>query len=261
MGFVILTGGIDLSVGSIIAMSACLGAYCAAHTDFPALVILLIILGGGAAIGFANGLLVAKVGITPFIATLGTLSIGKGIALLLTNGAPINYPPSWISVFGGAYIGRVPVTVLVMAGVVVFGFVFSNFTQTGRNIYAVGNSDKAARLSGINVDRIILLVYTAIGGLAGLCALILIGQMNSADQSYGSGIELDVIAAAVIGGISMTGGEGNVVGTVLGAALMGILKNMFVLLAVSGYWQTIILGAVIIGAVSLDSARKKMAEQ
>lgn len=259
MGLIIITGGIDLSVGSVIAMSACLGGFVAKELAAPAIVVLLVILATGAGVGLANGTLVAKVGIPPFIATLGMLSIGKGVALLLTNGSPIKYEPTWISVFGGSYIGAMPVSVLVMVVVVVLGFVFANYTQIGRNIYAVGNSERAAKLSGIMVDKVIMLVYTLTGLLAGLCGLLLIGQLNAADQSYGSGYELDVIAAAVIGGISMSGGEGNILGVMLGAALMGVLKNMFIQLAVSGYWQTIILGFVIIGAVAIDSVRKKRA--
>lgn len=257
MGLIIITTGIDLSVGSVIALSATFGAYVYKMTEAPPIIVLLLILGMGTLCGLVNGLFVAKVGIPAFIATLGMLSIAKGGALLITNGSPISYPETWISVFGGGYIGVVPVTVLVMVAVVVIGFIFANNTLTGRSVYAVGNSPRAAKLSGIPVDKIIILVYMITGFFAGLCGLILIGQMNSADPSFGSGYELDVIAAAVIGGISMAGGEGNVLGVVIGAALMGVLKDMFVLLAVSGYWQTIIIGCVIIGAVAIDSIRKK----
>jgi ribose transport system permease protein len=187
------------------------------------------------------------------------LSICNGAALLISNGAPISYTPSWISVFGGSYIGKVPVAVLVMAFIVVIGHIFANNTQSGRNIYAVGNSLRSAKLSGISVDRVIIAAYVISGFLSGVCGLLLVGQMNSSDPSFGKGYELDAIAAAVIGGISMTGGEGNIYGVVLGAALMGVLKNMFVQLAVSGYWQTIILGLVIVGTVTIDSIRKKRA--
>jgi ribose transport system permease protein len=152
-----------------------------------------------------------------------------------------------------------PVTVLVMVVVLILGHIFANYTQMGRNIYAVGNSQQAAKLSGIFVDRVLITVYAITGFLAGLCGLILVGQMNSGDPSFGKGYELDVIAAAVIGGISMTGGEGNILGVLLGALLMGVLKNLFIQLAVSGYWQTIVLGLVIVGAVAIDCIRKKRA--
>jgi ribose transport system permease protein len=259
MGLVIVTGGIDLSVGAIIALSACLGTWSFRELGAPPAAVLLVILGIGAAAGFLNGLLIAKLGIPPFIVTLGMLSVCNGAALLISKGAPIRYDPSWISIFGGAYIGPMPVSVLVMLCVVLAGYIFANMTLTGRNVYAVGNSQRSAKLSGIFVDRIIITVYVIIGVLSGLCGLLLVGQMNSADPSFGKGYELDVIAATVIGGISMTGGEGNIVGVLLGALLMGLLKNMFVQLAVSGYWQTIILGVVIIGAVMIDSIRKKKA--
>jgi ribose transport system permease protein len=144
-----------------------------------------------------------------------------------------------------------------MVVVVIIGWLFSSNTLTGRNIYAVGNSPKAAMLSGIRVDRIIILVYVITGFLAGLCGLLLVGQMNSADPSFGNRYEMDVVAAVVIGGISMLGGEGKIIGIIIGAALMGVLRNMFVMLMVSAYWQSIILGLVIIGAVAIDSIRKK----
>jgi ribose transport system permease protein len=259
MGMVIITGGIDLSVGAVIAFTACMSMAFFRAFAVPPVVVLLLALGGGLFMGIINGLLVSKAGIPPFIATLGMLSVGNGAALVISNGNPIKYEASWVSVFGGGYIGLMPVTVLVMVVVLIAGHIFANYTQTGRNIYAVGNSQRAAKLSGIFVDRVIITVYAITGSLAGLCGLILVGQMDSGDPSFGKGYELDVIAAAVIGGISMTGGEGNIWGVLLGALLMGVLKNLFIQLAVSGYWQTIVLGLVIVGAVAVDSIRKKRA--
>ncbi|MDR2184969.1 MAG: ABC transporter permease [Treponema sp.] len=259
MGMVIITGGIDLSVGSVIAFTACMSMAFYRAFAVPPIVVLLLALGGGLFMGIINGVLVSKLGIPPFIVTLGMLSVGNGAALVISNGNPIKYQASWVSVFGGGYIGLMPVTVLVMVVVLILGHVFANYTQMGRNIYAVGNSQQAAKLSGIFVDRVIITVYAITGFLAGLCGLILVGQMDSGDPSFGKGYELDVIAAAVIGGISMTGGEGNILGVLLGALLMGVLKNLFIQLAVSGYWQTIVLGLVIVGAVAIDCIRKKRA--
>ena len=261
MGFVIITGGIDLSVGAVIGFTACMSMAVNRALNLPGFAVLIVILGGGCLIGIINGLLISKLKIPPFIVTLGMLSICQGGALVISNGNPIRYEPTWISVFGGGFIGLFPVTILVMVAVLIFGYVFSNFTQMGRNIYAVGNSQQAARLSGISVDRVIITVYAITGTLAGVCSLILIGQMNGGDPSYGRGIELDVIAAAVIGGISMKGGEGRILGVLLGALLMGLLKNMFIQLAVSGFWQTIVLGLVIIGAVSIDAIRRARASR
>jgi ribose transport system permease protein len=185
------------------------------------------------------------------------LSVGKGVALLVSNGAPIRYEKTWLSVFGGNYIGPVPISVLVMAVISVIMIVFANCTITGRNIYAIGNSERAAKLSGIAVERTVILVYVLMGLLASICGILLMGQMNSADPTFGSGYEMDTIAAAVIGGVSMSGGEGRLSGTIVGALLMSLLRNMFVLLAISGYWQTIILGCVIVLSVAIDCIGKK----
>ncbi len=255
-GLIIITAGIDLSVGALVGMTACTGAW-AALAGAPPSVTLLVILGSGALAGLANGLLVTRVGIAPFIATLGMMSVARGVSLLITLGSPIHYDTTWISVFGGGHIGVVPVSVIVMLVIVAVGWTVATRTVLGKNVYAVGNSEKAAKLSGIRVETTKTAVFTITGLLTGVCGLILMGQLEGADAFYGNGYELDVIAAAVIGGISLAGGEGNLLGIMVGAALMGVLKNAFVLLAVPGYWQTVAVGLVIIGAVSIDSLRKR----
>jgi len=255
-GLIIITAGIDLSVGALVGMTACVGAWVALAGAPPSLT-LLVILGSGTLAGFANGLLVTRVGIAPFIATLGMMSVARGVSLLITLGSPIHYDTTWISVLGGGHIGVVPVSVIVMLVIVAAGWVVATRTVLGKNVYAVGNSEKAAKLSGIRVETTKTAVFTITGLLTGVCGLILMGQLEGADAFYGNGYELDVIAAAVIGGISLAGGEGNLLGIMVGAALMGVLKNAFVLLAVPGYWQTVAVGLVIIGAVSIDSLRKR----
>lgn len=255
-GLIIITAGIDLSVGALVGMTACVGAW-AALAGAPASLTLLIILGSGTLAGLINGLLVTRVGIAPFIATLGMMSVARGVSLLITLGSPIHYEPTWIAVFGGGRIGVVPISVIVMLVIVAAGWVLATRTVLGKNVYAVGNSEKAAKLSGIRVETTKTAVFTLTGFLTGVCGLILMGQLEGADAFYGNGYELDVIAAAVIGGISLAGGEGNLLGIMVGAALMGVLKNAFVLLAVPGYWQTVAVGLVIIGAVSIDSLRKR----
>jgi ribose transport system permease protein len=255
-GLIIITAGIDLSVGALVGMTACTGAWVALAGAPPSLT-LLVILGSGTLAGLANGLLVTRVGIAPFIATLGMMSVARGVSLLITLGSPIHYDTTWISVFGGGHIGVVPVSVIVMLVIVAAGSIVATRTVLGKNVYAVGNSEKAAKLSGIRVETTKTAVFTITGFLTGVCGLILMGQLEGADAFYGSGYELDVIAAAVIGGISLAGGEGNLLGIMVGAALMGVLKNAFVLLAVPGYWQTVAVGLVIIGAVSIDSLRKR----
>ena len=258
MGLVIISGGIDLSVGATIATSICLAAYVNQKLGgINPLIVLLIIFATGGLIGIINGFLVAKMGLPPFIATMGMLSVGNGVALLLSNGTPIKYGESWISVLGGAYIGPVPVQVIVLVVMTFLAFLFTKYTVTGRNIYAVGNNPRAAQLTGINTERIQMLVYTICGLMCGLVGLMMMGQLKQAGPSYGSGYELDAIAASVIGGISMAGGEGNIYGVALGAILMALLKNLFVQIAVPGYWQTVVLGLVIIASVAVDSVRKK----
>ncbi|NLJ70924.1 MAG: ABC transporter permease [Clostridiaceae bacterium] len=257
MGLVIIAGGIDLSVGSNIACGICLAAYIneKAGGISPFLVLLLIFIVGFV-FGLINGILIAKVGLPPFIATMGMLSVGEGVALLLSNGSPIKYGESWISVFGGGYLGPVPVQVIVMAVVVILAWIFTKYTVVGRNIYAVGNNPRAASLTGINTSRISILVYVICGLMCSLVGLIMMGQLKQAGPSYGSGYELDAIAAAVIGGISMSGGEGRIFGVTVGAILMALLRNLFVQIAVPGYWQTVVLGLVIIASVSVDALRK-----
>lgn len=258
MGFVIISGGIDLSVGSVIASSICLAAYVNEKAGgINPFLMLLIIFAVGIAFGAVNGVLVAKVGLPPFIATMGMLSVGEGIALLLSNGTPIKYGSSWISVFGGGYIGPLPVQVVVMIVMVLLAWLFGQYTVTGRNIYAIGNNPRAAKLTGINTDLTLIGVYVISGMMCSIVGLMMLGQLKQAGPSYGSGYELDSIAAAVIGGISMAGGEGNIYGVALGAILMALLKNLFVQVAVPGYWQTVVLGVVIIASVSIDCIRKK----
>ncbi|MDC7289385.1 ABC transporter permease [Blautia schinkii] len=259
MGFVIITGGVDLSVGAVIACSICVATYANASAggSLNPFLVLLIILAVGLVFGIFNGILVAQIGLPPFIATMGVLKIGNGIALLVSNGSPIKYGESWISVFGGKYIGPVPVSVIFMAVIVLLGWIFAQYTVLGRNVYAVGCNVRAAKLSGINTERVTMFVYALSGVMSACVGLLMLGQLKQAGPSYGEGYELDAIAACVIGGISMAGGEGNIFGVVLGAALMSLLKNLFVQVAVPGYWQTVVLGIVIIFSVAIDCFRKK----
>lgn len=257
MGLVIISGGIDLSVGSIVACSICLAANLNSRIGIHPILMLVIIFAVGALFGIANGVLVTKAGLPPFIATMGMLSVGEGIALLLTNGTPIKYEETWICVFGGGYIGPVPVQVIVMAVMVVLATLFTKYTVTGRNIYAVGNNVRAAKLTGINTDKVLIQVYLICGLMCALVGLMMLGQLKQAGPGYGSGYELDAIAASVIGGISMAGGEGSIYGVTAGAILMALLKNLFVQIAVPSYWQTVVLGLVIIASVAIDCIRKK----
>jgi ribose transport system permease protein len=252
---IIITAGIDLSVGGVIGLTACSAAMLTNLGLNPVLVLILTLILGGF-VGSINGFFVTKVKINPFIVTMGMASVLRGTTLLITDGLPINFE-SGLTFLGSGYLGPVPVPVIIMFLVVILGFIFANNSLTGRNIYAVGNNEKAATLSGIRVNNVKLLVYIITGALAALSGIILAGNLNNADPSFGQGYEMDIIAAVVIGGVSLAGGEGSIFGVIIGAAMMGVLRNGFVLLGISAYWQIVTIGIVIIAAVSIDRLRQK----
>ncbi len=256
MTMVIVTGGIDLSVGSIVALSGCVSAWLLVG-GYPIPVAMLVGFLIGLGLGMVNGLLVVGIGLPPFIATLGTMGIARGLALVITRGYPIQPLPEAFLFWAQGYIGPIPVPVLIMAVIMFLGHVFLSQTATGRYIYCIGSNPIAARLSGIKVSRILLLTYAVSGAVSGIAALILISRLFSAQADNGTGWELDVIAATVIGGTSLAGGEGTVFGSLIGAAMMGVIRNALVLLRVSVYWQTVVIGVVIVAAVSLDVLRQR----
>lgn len=256
MTMVIITGGIDLSVGSIVALSGCVLAWLLVEGyPIPVAMVVGVLIGVG--VGIVNGLLVVGIGLPPFIATLGTMGIARGLALVITKGYPIQPLPKEYLFWGQGYVGPIPVPVIVMAVVMFLGHLFLSRTATGRYIYCIGSNAVAARLSGIRVGRVLLLVYTLCGAMAALAAIILVSRLSSAQADNGTGWELDVIAATVIGGTSLAGGEGTIFGSLIGAALMGVIRNALVLLRVSVYWQTVVIGVVIVLAVSLDVLRQR----
>jgi ribose transport system permease protein len=255
MTYVIITAGIDLSVGSIIALSGCMTAWFLVE-GYPIWLSVLIGLALGALTGIVNGLLIVKVRLAPFIATLGTMGIARGVVLALTMGYPIQPFPEAFEVIGRGYLGPIPIPVVIMTVVVIAGHIFLSRTTIGRYIYYVGSNPTAARLSGLNVGRILILVYTLAGFLSGLAAVVLVSRLTSAQSNMGTGWELDAIAAVVIGGTSLAGGEGSVLGSLIGAALMGVIKNALILLGVNVYWQSVVIGIVIVLAVALDAWRQ-----
>ncbi|OBU85178.1 ABC transporter permease [Chromobacterium subtsugae] len=258
MTLVILLGGIDLSVGSILALSSVLTASLLQAGVDPMLATLLGILAG-AAMGLFNGLVISKGKVAPFIATLATMTILRGLALVFSNGSPITgFDSELFSMLGGGYIaGLVPVPVAWML-ILFAGFWFLlKKTVFGRHLYATGGNEEAARLSGVKVDRIKLWVYTASGAMSAMAGVVLTSRLNSAQPTAGAGYELDAIAAVVLGGTSLTGGRGWIFGTLIGALLIGVLNNGLNLLGVSSFYQQVIKGAVILLAVLLDRSGKK----
>jgi len=253
---VIITAGIDLSVGSVLGLSGVITAVLLNHgLGIP----VAILLGLCAAIlcGAVNGMLITRTQLPPFIATLGMMSIARGLAFGLTGGETIrNLPPEFLTV-GQGTLGAIPIPILVMIVVAVIAGYFLKATTWGRYIYAIGGNEEASLYSGVNVKRIKLVVYLLSGCTAGIAGILFTARFGVGQSTAGLGYELDVIAAAVIGGVSLSGGRGTILGTIIGSLLMGILRNGLVLLNVSEYWQEVAIGLVILLAVILDRRSKK----
>ncbi|RVI90336.1 ABC transporter permease [Sinorhizobium medicae] len=252
---VIIARGIDLSVGSVIGLSAVVGAVLMRDTGSET----IGLVGGlatGLACGVVNGLLYTRFRINPFIATLGTLSIARGIALLMTGGIPVPFG-GFAEFVGAGRIHNIPVSFLLMIVLAIIVHIFAVRTVTGREIYAIGDNPKASRLAGVNIHYIRLFVFALCGLLAGLGGLILAGNLASADPNLGMGYELDVIAAVILGGTALSGGRGSIIGVIIGALLMALLNNAFVLLGISAYCQVVTKGLVIIFAVGLDGLQRR----
>ena len=215
-------------------------------------------LGVGVAFGLSNGLLITAIGLPPFIATLGTLSIGRGLMYMITHGVPVTPDtPKAFSFIGQGYIGPVPVPVVIMALLMVVFALMMSRTRFGRHIYATGGNEQAARLSGVKVNQVKLSVYVLSSVIASIAGIIGFSRYLSAEPASGFGAELDVIAAAAIGGASLAGGVGSVAGAVIGAALVGVIANGVVLLNINTYAQQAITGGVILIAVSIDVLRNR----
>lgn len=250
--FVILTGGIDLSVGSTIAVSAMTGAsIVVGHPER----LWLAVVGGvlaGTVIGLVNGLVISRLGVTPFVATLGTLTAGSGIAYVIGGGAPINgLPEAYGNIANTTVFGvRIPVIIMVV-GFLVAALVMRR-TSFGLRVYAVGGNRTAAEVAGVNARRVLTSVYVVSGALAGLSGIVLSSRVISGPPNLGAGYELDAIAAVVIGGASLLGGRGTVWGTFLGLLLIQTLNNGLDLLVVPAYWQAVISGVLIVAAVAVD---------
>ena len=254
---VIITGGIDLSVGYLFGLCGVMTAVLA-NQGVPAVLIFVLVLLFGAAVASCSGLLISKIGISAFIATLGIQNVCRGVALLITGGNAMSYK-SAVSVLGAGYLGPWPVCALVMFFVVILFTLICKYTQFGRNVFAVGSNERSAKLAGVSVDSVRIGVFAICGALCGLCGIIQSGNLHSAEAAAGAGFELDAIAAVVIGGTSMAGGEGTIIGVLIGSMIMGVLKNAFVLLRISAYWQIVVLGFVVILAVFADSLKQKRA--
>lgn len=256
MTFVIITAGIDLSVGSILAFSGVVLAS-VLHLGVPFPIGILIGLAVGLLCGLVNGLLITHGRLPPFISTLGMMSVARGAALLFTQGRPVSGFSKSFRFLATGEILHIPTPVIIMALVYVVAHFILTRTKLGRYTFAIGGNEEAAILSGVNVKFYKAIVYGICGMLSGLAAVILTARLNSAQPIAGIMYELDAIAATVIGGTSLMGGEGTIIGTLIGAFIMGVLRNGLNLLGVSSFIQQIVIGSVIIIAVLVDMALKK----
>ena len=251
--FVIIAGGIDLSIGSMIAVTGVVAASFAHPDTYPVVVPVVAGLLMGLLFGAFNGLVITRSKVPPFIVTLGTMTIGRGLALILSKGRPVSNLSDEFNFIGGGKVLGVPTLILILILVFTLCSILLRRTVVGRYIYAVGGNEQAARASGISLSTVKMVVYTLCGGLAALAGILLTSRITTGQPNAGTGFELDAIAAAIIGGTSTSGGTGTMTGTLLGALLIGIISNGLDLLNVTSYYQQVVMGVIIIGAVVLDS--------
>jgi ribose transport system permease protein len=257
MTYVIITGGIDLSVGSVLALSAVSGAFLMTHgvSMYLAMPVGILI---GAACGFVNAILIVTwINMPPFVATLAMMSVGRGLSMVITEGRPIYGLPSSFGFIAGGYVLGIPVPVLIMVLLYLIGHIHLSYVRSGMYYYATGGNEEAARVAGVDAKRVKLSAYVISGLTAAVAGMILASRLVSIEPLAGLGYELDAIAAAVIGGADLYGGEGSLLGTLIGAIITGVLRNGLNLLDVSPYWQQVVVGLVIASVVSINALRKK----
>ncbi|HRN54841.1 MAG TPA: ribose ABC transporter permease [Agriterribacter sp.] len=250
--FVIIAGGIDLSLGSVLALTGVVAASFAHPGTYPLIIPVMLGILTGFVIGAINGLTITLGKVAPFIVTLGMMTIARGLALVWSDGRPVtNLSPAFNYIGGGDFL-YIPVPILLFVLVIIVSAVLLKYTRIGRYIYAVGGNENAAKASGIRVNRVKMFAYMMCSGLAGLAGIILASRITTGQPNAGIAYELDAIAAVVIGGTSLLGGRGSIAGTVIGVLIIGVINNGLDLLNVTSYYQQIIKGVIIIGAVLLD---------
>jgi len=258
--FVIISAGIDLSLGAVLALAGMIIGK-AANAGLPVWVSVLCGILVATVMGFLNGFLVAKATLPPFIATLGIMMVARGLTLVISQARPVYFlvAPSFRLISQGSLFGAVPYPILYLLVLALAASFVMRRLAIGRHIYGLGSNETAVKLSGVSVERVKLFTYSICGLLAGVAGVVLTARLNSAQPSAGMSYELDAISAAVIGGASLSGGEGTILGTMIGALIMGVLKNGLNLMNVSQFWQQVAMGIVVIGAVYLDIVRRRKA--
>lgn len=258
MTLVIITRGIDLSVGSIIALTGCVSALLIVNYSVPWPIAILVTLAMGVLVGGFNGILITRFNVVPFIATLGSMNIIRGIAFIITNGQAIYVPDKVITFIGtGKLFNLIPVPGIIMIALYLIFWMITKYTVFGRNVFAVGGNSIASRLAGINVRKLTLTLYIVTGVLSAIAGLVMTGLTSTALPSAGDGYNLDTITAVYLGGNSASGGEGSVWRTFMGILIIGVLNNGMALLSVQSYWQTFFKGCLLIIAVIFDMLRRR----
>ena len=261
MTLAIIICGIDLSVGSIVALAGTIAGGLIAFNNVPIPAAVLVGILVGTLAGLFNGVMIAYSGIPPFIVTLAMLNIARGAAYVYTGGQPIRVMKDSFNVIGAGYLGPIPLPVIYSFVFILATIVILNYTKLGRHIYAVGGNKEAARFTGIKIKTVEIFVYTFSGFMAAFSGVVLAARMFSGQPTVGQGFELDAIAAVVLGGTSMMGGIGKIGGTVLGVLVIGVLNNGLNLLNINSFWQLIVKGVVILAAVYVDMMKKSKSGQ
>ena len=257
MTLVILTGGIDLSVGSVVAITSVIVGLVMVRMNMP---IWLAIIAGimvGVVVGLLNGIMIVRTKVPPFIITLGMMGLARGAALVITKGSSISgFPPSYLDIGQGFIFNLIPIPVVIAVVLAIIVHIILSRTSFGRRIYLLGSNEEAALLSGININSMKVAIFTICSALAAVEAVIETSRMATGQPASGSGYELAAIGAVIIGGASLLGGEGTILGTMLGAILLGLITNGLILMGISSYWQQVFSGIIIILAVALDTWRR-----
>jgi len=252
MTFVIISGGLDLSVGSIGVMAGCLVGIMLGGTEIPIILVILIGLASGVAAGLINGVVIAKLGVPPFVTTLGMMNIARGVALIVTQGYIISGFPKAFNQIGIGFFLGIPFPVYVMVVVIIIGHILMSKTEFGLNTYAIGGNARAARLAGLKIDAMTIKIYVLSGLLSAVSGILLTARVISSQPSLMSTTNLEVIAAVFVGGTSMGGGRGSIPQTIIGAVFMAVLFNGLNLIGVGYEWQVVVIGIILIIAVALD---------
>ncbi|MFA6291150.1 MAG: ABC transporter permease [Victivallales bacterium] len=262
MTMIIISGGIDLSIGSLLAVSGMVGALVMGKMGMGMDAMLVGTLAGiltGVLCGLLNGVMITKLRLAPFIVTLGTMSIFRGVSYVMNDGQPYNVAE--YSYLGNGIVAGIPISVIMFGAIAVLAFLALRYTKLGRYTYAIGSNREASFHSGINVDRNLIWIYTLTGLVTGIAAMIATSRTVSAQPTAGIGLELDIIAAVVIGGASLSGGRGTILGTVIGTMLISFLRNGCTLLGISTNLQLIVIGVIIIAAVAVDQLAQSKAKE